>query len=46
MDDWQWAYRMLRWFERQRAEHGDNPCPGYWSDCILNYAEYLDMVWC
>jgi hypothetical protein len=38
---------MMRYFERNRASHGEpSNWPGYWANCILNYAESLKLVWC
>jgi len=42
-----WAMRNLRRFERNRDLHGEpSTWPGYWANCILNYAECLKLVWC
>jgi hypothetical protein len=48
VNDW-WAYRMIKRFERnldRERERGFGPWPGYWSVCILNYYDHLQIVWC
>lgn len=42
----EWAFWSIRRFEREREQHGNIPWPGYWSNCILNYTDYLRIVWC